>query len=226
MSRDYRISRQTWQTQASAVAYRAKRDPSAYRRHHLEERIARAWLAPLGAGARILDIPCGTGRFVPLADELNVRYVGADISLAMIQEARRALVDQRSRYAVADVTNLPFPDASFDCVVIWRLLHHVGDAPTRQSILREAARVSRDRVLVSFHHTLSFTAMRKAVQRVLRGRSLHGKTITHWTLAREARTAGLVLQETRGFRKFVSINWFARLRTERAMGSFGDSRSR
>lgn len=215
-SRDYRVTRETWQTPDSAAAYRAKRGPAAYGRYYREERIIRDWLAPLGPGAAVLDVPCGTGRLIALAGELELAYVGADISLSMLREARRPLDQPRARFALADVTRLPFPDASFDCVIVWRLLHHVGDAATRSRILGEAARVSRNRVLVSFHHSLSFTALRKALQRAVSGRGLRGKTITHWALAREARASGLVLDETRSFGKYVSINWFASLRKDGA----------
>jgi SAM-dependent methyltransferase len=210
--RDYEVTRATWQTRASASAYRAKRGPAAYGRYTREDRIARAWLGDLGTGARILDVPCGTGRFIELANELELAYVGADISAAMLHEAGRGSSGRRQSFVLGDVTRLPFRDASFDCVIVWRILHHIGDTATRQAILREAARVTTDRILVSFHHTLSFTALRKAVQRACAGRAMRGKTITHWTLEREARACGLVLLGTRSFRKYSSINWFACLR--------------
>jgi len=211
-SRDYRTIRDTWLTPESAAQYRATRSPEAYGRYRREDAIVGAWLAGLPPGARVLDVPCGAGRFTGLVRGLGLGHVGGDVSLAMVREARAAAGDPATRWVQADVTRLPFASGSFDCVLVWRLLHHVGDAPTRLAILGEAARLARRRVLVSFHHTLSFTAMRKGVQRVLRGRSLRGKTITHWELGREARACGLELEETRSFGKYVSINWFARLR--------------
>ena len=57
-----------------------------------------------------------------------------------------------------------FADRAFDCVIMWRFLHHIGSATTRQAILREAARVTRRKVLVSFHHPISFTHWRKLVR--------------------------------------------------------------
>jgi len=210
-SRDYRVIRDTWLTPESAARYRAQRAPAAYGRYHREDAIARGWLGLLRPGARVLDVPCGTGRFRSTVAELGFAYVGGDISPAMVQEARQG-PGPAPALVLADSTRLPFRDGSFDCVLVWRLLHHVGDVPTRRAILTEAARVSRDMVLVSFHHSWSFTAVRKAVQRGLSGRPLRGKTITHWQLAREARTCGLDVQETRSFGKYRSINWFACLR--------------
>jgi hypothetical protein len=68
--------------------------------------------------------------------------------------------------------------------------------------------VSRRRVILSFHHPLSFTFIRKYLRRALLGKG-HGTEFTQWRLRREARECGLELIETRGFRKYVSINWFA-----------------
>src|SRR5262249_13644017 len=101
---------------------------------------------------------------------------------------------------------------SFDCVIIWRLFHHIGSRGLRLAILSEAARVARRRVLVSFHHLLSFTALRKILQRTL-GRG-GGHAMTHWQLERQAGACGLRLVATRSFRKYVSINWFALLAKE------------
>jgi ubiquinone/menaquinone biosynthesis C-methylase UbiE len=74
-----------------------------------------------GDRRRILDVGTGTGgaartlaRRFPTAE-----VVGVDLSEAMIEHARRALprdLAGRVRYEVADASELPFPDASFDLV--------------------------------------------------------------------------------------------------------------
>jgi ubiquinone/menaquinone biosynthesis C-methylase UbiE len=134
----------------------------------------------------------------------------------MITEARRE-VDGRLAlgFVGADAARLPFADQSVDCVILWRFLHHIPNSQTRQAIFREAARVSRDRVLLSFYHALSFTAWRRGVERRFLGRQGYGEAITHWQLRREAAQCGLQVVEFKGFRKYVSINWFACLRKPR-----------
>jgi len=199
-----------WQSPEAAADYRRKRDPARFHRYHQEEAVLAAWLDGLPAGALVLDVPCGTGRWIRTLTRRGLRYIGGDVSLAMIGEARTVVeADQTLGFVNADVGRLPFADRSVDCVIIWRLLHHVGQAEYRQAMLREAARISRGKVLVSFHHPMSFTHLRKAVQRKLSGRASRGSVITHWRLKREAEGCGLRLIETKGFRKFVSINWFA-----------------
>jgi SAM-dependent methyltransferase len=65
-----------------------------------------------------------------------------DLDPLMIEatERRLARFGDRATTAVADVTNLPFPDASFDVVASFLMLHHVGDW---EDAVREAVRVLR-----------------------------------------------------------------------------------
>lgn len=198
-----------WQSPEAAAAYSQARDPSRFHRYALEEKIVNNWLADLRQGSLVLDIPCGAGRLSPTIARKNLRYIGGDFSLAMIDEARKVAASNSTiGFVNADASRMPFRDGAVDCVIIWRLLHHVRHESVRQQMLREAARVSRYKVLVSFHHPLSFTFARKFLQRKFFGRS-HGQAITHWRLKREARSCGLELVETAGFRKYVSLNWFA-----------------
>ena len=70
--------------------------------------------------SRILEIAAGTGVVTRALDEAldeDVEIVATDLNAAMIEQARaegtRRLVDWRT----ADAMALPFPDASFDCIV-------------------------------------------------------------------------------------------------------------
>ena len=199
-----------WQSPEAAAAYRLKRDPSRFHRYGREESVLVSWLDGLPTGALVLDIPCGTGRWIRTLTGRGLRYIGGDVSLAMIGEARTAVEPGKPLgFINADVGRLPFEDQSVDCVIIWRLLHHVREAEYRHAMLREAARISRDRVLISFHHPWSFTHLRKTIQRKFSGRAQRGSVITQWQLKREAESCGLRVLETKGFRKYVSINWFA-----------------
>jgi len=203
-------ARRTWQSPKMAANYRLSRHPSRYTRHYKEEAIVSPWLDDLPRGAAILDIPCGTGRWIPTMTGRGFRYFGADISQAMVTEARSITgPPQVAGMLVADLAHLPFPDGTFDAVILWRLLHHVPDTQTRQRLLGEAARVTRNKVILSFHHPLSFTYAAKVVRRELFGFKQGGRGITHWQLTREAAAAGLRVVETRSFCKYASINWFA-----------------
>jgi ubiquinone/menaquinone biosynthesis C-methylase UbiE len=202
-------AKQTWQSPERAAAYRVSRDPSRFTRYEREERIVTQWLADLPARAMVLDLPCGTGRFIPLLTAKGFRYVGGDFSQAMIQEARGTAGQTPTvGFVNADVEFIPFRDRSVDCVIIWRFLHHIDKPSVRQAMLREAARVTRRKVLVSFYHPFSFTHWRKLFQRRFFGKP-GANAVSHGQLRAEAAACGLRMVETKGFRKYVSVNWFA-----------------
>jgi ubiquinone/menaquinone biosynthesis C-methylase UbiE len=204
-------AKQAWQSAESAARYRQSRNMVKNSRSHREDAIITEWLGKLSPKAHVLDLPCGTGRMIENITKLGFQYTGGDISPHMIEEARKEAAGNPNvvRFVEADLEKLPFADNSFDCIIIWRILHHQADPLVRERILAEAARVTRRWVLVSFHHLLSATAFRKFVQRTF-GQPQNGRPITHWRLAREAKNSGLRLAETKGLRKYVSVNWYAR----------------
>lgn len=72
---------------------------------------------------RCLDVGCGTGN--SYAGELRKRgvpYVGVDISSEAVRAARAAGLDAR---VIADASQLPFDDASFDLVLCIEVLEHL-----------------------------------------------------------------------------------------------------
>jgi ubiquinone/menaquinone biosynthesis C-methylase UbiE len=90
-----------------------------------------------GAGGRILDIGCGTGRNLPLyAPEADV--VGVDIRAELLLAARKRAPDRPLLLASAEA--LPFCDDAFDTVVSGLVFCSVPDALTG---LREVRRVLR-----------------------------------------------------------------------------------
>ena len=202
-------AKRTWQSPEKAAAYRVSRDPSKFPRYQRENEIVTDWVADLPAQAVVLDLPCGTGRFIPLLTGKGFRYVGGDFSQAMIQEARKTAGEKPTvGFVNADVEFIPFQDRSVDCVIIWRFLHHIDKASVRQAMIREAARVTRRKVLVSFYHPFSFTHWRQRFQQKFLGRR-GANAVSHGQLQAEAAACGLRTVEMKGIRKYVSINWFA-----------------
>ena len=96
--------------------------------------------APLGA---LLDIGTGTGRMAELFAPHAERIVALDKNLEMLRVARaklQHLPTAQVELVQGDFADLPFPDSSFDTVVLHQVLHFAADpAPA----LAEAARVLR-----------------------------------------------------------------------------------
>lgn len=99
--------------------------------------------AALPAGARVLEVGCGTGAITrTIAGWPGVSAaVGVDPSPAFVARARALARDLVSlTFETADGRFLPFPGASFDAVVFHTTLCHV---PEPASMLGEAVRVLR-----------------------------------------------------------------------------------
>jgi SAM-dependent methyltransferase len=87
-------------------------------------------------GRATLDIGCGEGRLSRDLRALGHDVTGVDLSPAMVEAARAA--EPAIPVHEADAKQLPFGDASFDCVVAFMSLQDVDDL---ESSVREASRV-------------------------------------------------------------------------------------
>src|SRR5262249_28923685 len=89
----------------------------------------------------ILDVGSGAGQIVQhllkYADA-DAAITGCDISPEMLRRARGRLKSNRPQFLSADLSKLPFADASFDCVTCGYVLEHLPDAKLG---LAELARV-------------------------------------------------------------------------------------
>ncbi|MDX2528917.1 class I SAM-dependent methyltransferase [Streptomyces europaeiscabiei] len=113
----------------------------------------------LGAGDRVLDAGCGTGRaLTPLRAAVGPSGVvlGADLTPAMLEAAVRAGRDRDGQLLLADVAGLPLRDESLDAVFAAGLVAHLAD-PTEN--LRELARVVRPSGTLALFHPIGRAAL-------------------------------------------------------------------
>jgi SAM-dependent methyltransferase len=101
-------------------------------------------LVGLEPGADVLDCPCGYGRHSIELARLGLHVVGADRSAVLLAEAKRRSGDgEWPHWIHADYRQLPFEDASFDCVAnLFSSLGYWGDEGDRKA-LAEFRRVLR-----------------------------------------------------------------------------------
>jgi ubiquinone/menaquinone biosynthesis C-methylase UbiE len=74
----------------------------------------------------VLEIGCGTGGFARLLAEHSQHVLALDLSPEMIRIARESSTQfPNIDFQLADVRDVPFPIASFDCIATIATLHHL-----------------------------------------------------------------------------------------------------
>jgi SAM-dependent methyltransferase len=105
--------------------------PEFYNRAiHLEQRLALAPWLKVAAGARVLDVGCGVGRWSRLLAARGAKVLGVDLSPTMIVQAQqRAAAEglaERCRFRVQDLSHLDVGE-QFDLVLGVTVLQHILD---------------------------------------------------------------------------------------------------
>jgi SAM-dependent methyltransferase len=98
-------------------------------------------MGDVAAGQSVLDVACGTGIVARTAAERvgpTGRVVGVDLNESMLTVAERVCPEVELRQA--DVTGLPFEDATFDVVLCQMALMFF---PDRRAAISEMGRVSK-----------------------------------------------------------------------------------
>ena len=102
-----------------------------WKRHLIE-------LSGARAGTRALDLACGTGDIAFGLADRGARAAGLDITLRMLQLARRK--PGRAAFLAGDMTSLPFPAQSFDLVTTG---YGIRNVPRIEPAITEIHRVLR-----------------------------------------------------------------------------------
>jgi tellurite methyltransferase len=77
------------------------------------------WADTLAPGAFVLDVGCGVGRHVVYLGGRGFRMAGMDLSPTGVQKSYEACAERQIAFdgRVADMTTLPWADATFDAVL-------------------------------------------------------------------------------------------------------------
>ncbi|MCX6356678.1 MAG: class I SAM-dependent methyltransferase [Candidatus Aureabacteria bacterium] len=162
------------------------------------------------AGRSVLDIACGDGHYtIRLWDSGHPRALTAvDAAEHSVNVARLNIADRPIRCVVADARSLPWPDNSFDLVLIQSVLHHVD---YQCEIIREAFRLA-PRILIHEPNGNNFGV--KIIEKVSPYHREHReKSYTSHQLRRWIEQAGGKVSSVK-FAGFVPIfcpDWLARV---------------
>ncbi len=192
-----------------AVYYAGKHERGLGRRlsNWREQRVVAAGVRALGPITTVLDIPSGTGRFLPVMARFRMRVIVADQSAEMLMQCREryGLFVHPPQAVVASASQIPLADECVDAVLCSRLLHHFALPEQRIDIMRELARVCRVGMVITFFDAASLKHRRRLRRRMRRGKLGNRHAVTRRQFAREAAEAGL---------KCVSMHALLRFHTE------------
>lgn len=104
----------------------------------LEERCFAASMMEF-RGKDVVELGCGTGRWLKKLEGVARSLTGVDSSEAMLACAAMKCASS-TRLLLADCLMLPLPDRSADCILSSFMLSHVGEL---QPFAREVARIAR-----------------------------------------------------------------------------------
>lgn len=196
--------------------------PAEYRRYHWRDKretqcITNA-LALIPRGSHVLDLPCGTGRLTRLLVDQGFRVTGADVSQAMLAQARDNHATGRLsasntfphlKFEHRDIMQTGYQDGCFDAVICNRLFHHFTEPATRLRALRELRRISRGPVVISFFNTFALDAAYHRLCDILQGRTPKDRIpIAFKTFDAEIRLAGFRVQKKIAVRWGISPQWY------------------
>ena len=95
-------------------------------------------------GLKILDVGCGTGRFMEPLLKRGAQVYGFDASSSMIEVASEKLNGYNPKFFNGRAETLPFKNKEFDYVISVWVLNHLSTYP---QIIKEMSRVGKNVIL-------------------------------------------------------------------------------
>ena len=145
--------------------------------HKRRTSVLSSWCSKLiPSNSRVLDVGCGDGQLARLIADKR-----SDISICGIDVRQRK--DSAMRVETFDGKSIPYGEDSFDIVMLVDVLHH-ADQPI--TLLRDAARVARQAILIKDHLVEGTFAYLTLQLMDWIGNARHGVSLpyNYWTLAK------------------------------------------
>jgi demethylmenaquinone methyltransferase/2-methoxy-6-polyprenyl-1,4-benzoquinol methylase len=97
--------------------------------------------------SKVLDVATGTGQQAFAFAKEGYEVIGIDLSEAMLEVAKKKNKYKNAKFEVADATNLPFEDNSFDVSSISFALNEMP-LSIREELLEEMVRVTKPQEII------------------------------------------------------------------------------
>ncbi|MEO6184361.1 MAG: class I SAM-dependent methyltransferase [Verrucomicrobiota bacterium] len=162
------------------------------------------------AKGRIIDLPCGTGRFSwHLAGE-GFQVIASDISTEMLAVAEKAEPYPdcpKPVFQKGDLFNLPFRDDEFDAVFCIRFMNLV-EKKVRVAAVKEMARLAPI-LIISYYHKYTLKYFSRWLRYRLGLRKAPHPRLTKKAFLDEIKETGLYLRQLLPVTPLLSEEWIA-----------------
>jgi ubiquinone/menaquinone biosynthesis C-methylase UbiE len=173
-----------------AENYEKKRFTRSYRMRRLdrlEKAFALQVVEMLGNSVRIVDVPCGDGRFFDIFSNAK-KLTMIDYSENMLAVAKEKIGNAKNvEFIRADISNLPLPANCAELCFCMRLFHHMKDDQIKLTAFKELSRISNKYVAMSFYNK---GCLRFYLRKLL-GKKIRGNYVTFAHVVELASQAGL-----------------------------------
>ena len=150
----------------------------------LETQLMRDLLQPM-RGESVLDIGCGSGACLSAFLDMGLKVTGLDPSTYMLDMSAKNIYNRVDLYR-GFAEDLPFDDNSFNYSCLFTTLEFVDDP--RQA-LREAFRVTKDRVFIGVFNRYALKGIQRRVKGIFTSTLFnHAKFFSVWELKQMIRS--------------------------------------
>jgi len=159
-------------------------------------------------GSRVLEIGVGLGADHQRFAESGAVLSGIDLTERAVVHTKRRLhlFGLSSELAVGDAENLSFPDATFDIVYSWGVLHHSPDTPRAVSEVHRVLKPGGKALIMVYHKWSMVGAMLWLRYALLAGRPWRGLRSVYAEHLESPGTKAYTYAEPRGmFDRFSSV---------------------
>lgn len=162
------------------------------------------------AKGRIIDVPCGTGRFSWHLTRAGFQVVASDISAEMLAVAEKAQPTPdcpKPVFLKGDLFNLPYNDFEFDAVLCVRFMNLV-DKEVRIAAVQKLARLAPV-LIISYYHKYTLKYFSRWIRhRLGLWKSPHPR-LTRKAFFDEIQETGMKLRQLITVSPLLSEEWIA-----------------
>lgn len=114
----------------------------------------------------VLDVCTGTGEIALRLEKQGALVTAVDITPSMLSRARKKAATSSINFEQADARSLRFSDKSFDISVLSLGLHDMP-RPVRIAVLRELARVTKEKIVISEYYFPNNSLYQRILRKII-----------------------------------------------------------